>query len=108
MTKWDSMPTAKARQMLLAGCDRRAISCETGLTMQSIRSIASTMRKNGVELPSAQVRYEYTGTNKHGQVVKFRSLQEGVAMGFKGEFVSMCVTGKKKRYVGYEWSRVEI
>lgn len=108
MTKWDSMPTAKARKMLIAGCERTEISRETGLTMQSIRSIASMMRKSGIELPSAQPRYEYTGVNTHNQVVKFNSLQEGVSMGFKGEFVSMCVNGKKKSYVGYTWTRKAI
>lgn len=108
MTKWDSMPTANARKMLIDGYDRTAIYRETGLTMQSIRSIASTMRKSGIYLPSAQQRYEYTGVNKHNQVVKFNSLQEGVSMGFKGEFVSMCVNGKKKSYVGYTWTRKEI
>lgn len=108
MAKWSDKPTAKARQMLIDGVARSEIADSTGLTLQSIRSIASTMRKSGVELPMAQKRYEYTGINRHGQVVKFRSLTEGVAQGFKGEYVSFCVNGNRDRYVGYTWSRREI
>lgn len=108
MTKWSDKPTAKARQMLIDGVARSEISDATGLTLQSIRSIASTMRKNGIDLPMAQKRYEYTGINRRGQVVKFQSLTEGVAQGFKGERVSLCVNGNKEQYVGYKWSRVEI
>lgn len=107
-TKWSSRPTAKARQMLIDGMARSEIAAATGLTLQSIRSIASTMRKSGIDLPAAQKRYEYTGVNRHGQVVKFRSLTEGVSQGFKGEHVSLCVNGHKEQYVGYRWSRVEI
>ncbi len=108
MTKWSNKPTAKARQMLIDGVARSEITDATGLTLQSIRSIAATMRKSGIDLPMAQNRYEYTGVNRHGQVVKFRSLTEGVAQGFKGEYVSLCVNGHKDQYVGYRWSRVEI
>ena len=108
MRKYDSMPTAKARKMLLAGAERRQIADETGLTPGSVRAIASMMRKNGVNLPSAQKRYEYTGVSRVGQVVRFKSLREGLAMGFKGEHVSLCVNGHKKSYCGYVWSRVEI
>lgn len=108
MTKWSNKPTAKARQMLIDGVARSEIANATGLTLQSIRSIASTMRKSRIDLPAAQKRYEYTGVNRYGQVVKFRSLTEGVAQGFKGEHVSLCVNGHKDQYVGYTWSRVEI
>lgn len=108
MSKYDSMPSAKARKMLLAGEDRKRIAAETGLRLESIRSIASVMRKNGVSLPEAQKRYEYTGVSRIGQVVRFNSLREGLAMGFKGEHVSLCVNGHKKSYCGYVWSRVEI
>lgn len=51
---------------------------------------------------------EYTGINKSGQVVKFSSLSECAAQGFKGEYVSQCVNGHRERYVGYTWSRREI
>lgn len=108
MAKWCHKPTAKARQMLIDGVARSEIAATTGLTLQSIRSIAATMRKNGIDLPAAQKRYEYTGVNRHGQVVKFRSLAEGLSQGFKGEHVSLCVNGCKDQYVGYKWSRVEI
>ena len=108
MTKYDSMPTAIARKMLEAGCDRCAVVDKTGLTMQSVRAIASKMRKNGVAVKSEQPRYEYTGVNDSGQVVKFRSLQQGLSMGFYGGYVSMCVNGKKDSYAGYKWSRKEI
>lgn len=108
MTKWSRRPTAKARQMLIDGVARSDIADATGLTLQSIRSIASTMRKNWVYLPMAQKRYEYTGINRHGQVVKFRSLAEDVAQGVKGEYVSLCVNGHRDRYAGYTWSRKEI
>jgi hypothetical protein len=108
MTKRDLMPTEKAREMLIAGFERLEISRETGLTMQSIRSIASAMRKHGFEIDIAQKRYEYTGLNPSGHVVKFRSLHEGFLMGFLGEYVSMCVTGKKGSYLGYTWVRREL
>ena len=108
MTKYDSMPTAIARKMLEADCDRRAIVDETGLTMQSVMAIASKMRKSGASVKSEQPRYEYTGVNDSGQIVKFRSLQQGLSMWFYGEYVSACVNGKRERYAGYEWSRKEI
>ena len=108
MKKWDSMPTAIARKMLEAGDDRSAVVEKTGLTMQSVRVIASKMRKNGVAVKSEQPRYEYTGVNDSGQIVKFLSLQQGLSMGFYGEYVSSCVNGKRERYAGYEWSRKEI
>lgn len=108
MSKYDSMPTAKARKMLIAGAERKQIADETGLTLDSVRAIASAMRKSGVKLPSAQKRYEYTGVSRVGQVVRFKSLRDGLAMGFKGEHVSLCVNGHKKSYCGYVWSRVEI
>ena len=108
MSKYDSMPTAIARRMLEAGDDRSAVAEKTGLTMQSVRAIASKMRKNGVAVKSEQPRYEYTGVNDSGQTVKFRSLQQGLSMGFYGEYVSACVNGKRERYAGYEWSRKEI
>lgn len=108
MTKWCNKPTAKARKMLVDGVDRKRIADETGLTLQSIRSIASNMRKAGIDLPMAQKRYEYTGVNRHGQVVIFRSLKEGLAQGFKGEYVSLCVNGHKDMYAGYKWSRREL
>ena len=108
MKKWDSMPTAIARKMLEAGDDRSAVVEKTGLTMQSVRAIASKMRKEGANIPSEQPKYEYTGVNDSGQVVKFLSLQQGLSMGFYGEYVSACVNGKRERYAGYEWSRKEI
>ena len=108
MTKYDSMPTAIARKMLEAGDDRSAVVEKTGLTMQSVRAIASKMRKEGANIPSEQPKYEYTGVNDSGQVVKFLSLQQGLSMGFYGEYVSACVNGKRERYAGYEWSRKEI
>ena len=108
MTKYDSMPTAIARKMLEAGCDRHEIVGKTGLTMQSVRAIASKMRKAGANISSEQKRYEYTGVNGSNQVVKFYSLQQGLSMGFHGEYVSACVTGKRESYAGYEWSRKEI
>ena len=107
MSKYDSMPTAKAREMLLAGNDRASIVMETGLTMHSVSAISSKMRKNGSDVPSEQKRYEYTGINSYGQVVKFKSLQQGLSMGFHGEYVSACVTGKRVSYAGYVWTRVE-
>lgn len=108
MTKWCDKPTAKARKMLLDGVERKRIADETGLTLQSIRTIAPSMRKAGVDLPMAQKRYEYTGVNRHGQVVRFGSLAEGLSQGFKGEHVSLCVNGHKEKYVGYTWSRREL
>ena len=108
MKKWDSMPTAIARKMLEAGDDRSAVVEKTGLTMQSVRAIASKMRKSGASVPSEQKRYEYTGVNDSNQVVTFRSLQQGLSMGFYGEYVSACVNGKKDSYAGYKWTRKEI
>lgn len=108
MTKWDNRPTAKARKMLIAGVAYRDIAEETGMEIQSIRSIASCMRKAGMEIPIMQKRYEYTGVNKAGQVVTFSSLSECAAQGFKGEYVSQCVNGHRERYVGYTWSRREV
>ena len=108
MSKYDSMPTAMARKMLEAGDDRSVIVKETGLTMQSVRAIASKMRKDGIKVASEQKRYEYTGVNSHKQVVQFSSLQQGLSMGFHGEYVSMCVNGKKDSYAGYKWTRKEI
>ena len=108
MSKYDSMPTSIARKMLEAGDDRSAVVEKTGLTMQSVRAIASKMRKNGVAVKAEQPRYEYTGMNDSGQVVNFYSLQQGMSMGFYGEYVSMCVNGKKDSYAGYKWSRKEI
>ena len=108
MSKYDSMPTAAARKMLIAGAERKQIADETGLTLDSVRAIASMMRKSGVKLASAQKRYEYAGVSRVWQVVRFKSLREGLAMGFKGEHVSLCVNGHKKSYCGYVWSRVEI
>lgn len=108
MTKWRDKPTAKARKMLVDGVERKRIADETGLTLQSIRSIAPNMRKAGIDLPMAQKRCEYTGVNRHGQVVRFGSLAEGLAQGFKGEYVSLCVNGRKEKYAGYTWARVEV
>lgn len=108
MSKYDSMPTAAARKMLIVGAERKQIADETGLTLDSVRAIASMMRKSGVKLASAQKRYEYAGVSMVWQVVRFKSLREGLAMGFKGEHVSLCVNGHKKSYCGYVWSRVEI
>lgn len=107
MTKWDSMPTAKARKMLVEGVDRVRIAEETGLTLQSIRSIASNMRKSGVGVTMLQKRYSYTGVNDLGQVVAFESLAAAERDGFRGEYVSACARGKKRRYLGYSWNRVE-
>ena len=108
MTKYDSMPTAIARKMLEAGDDRSAVVEKTGLTMQSVRAIASKMRKAGANIPSEQPKYEYIGVNDIGQVVRFNSLQQGVSMGFYGNYVSACATGKRDQYAGYRWSRVEL
>lgn len=108
MTKWDNRPTAKARKMLIDGATYRYIAEETGMKIQSIRSIASCMRKAGINIPVMQKRYEYTGVNKAGQVVKFNSLSECAAQGFKGEYVSQCVNGHRSHYVGYTWSRMEV
>ena len=108
MKKWDSMPTAKARKMLVGGCDMNEIAEKTGLKVQSVRAIACKMRKSGASVASEQKRYEYTGVNDHNQVVTFHSLQQGLSMGFYGEYVSACVNGKKDSYAGYKWSRKEI
>ena len=108
MSKYDSMPTAIARKMLEAGDDRSEVVEKTGLTMQSVRAIASKMRKAGANITSAQPKYEYIGVNDIGQVVRFNSLQHGVSMGFYGSYVSACVTGKRDSYAGYRWSRVEL
>lgn len=108
LTKWNDRPTAKVRKMLIDGATYRDIAEETGMKTQSIRSIASCMRKAGINIPVMQKRYEYTGINKAGQVVKFGSLSECAAQGFKGEYVSQCVNGHRERYVGYTWSRREI
>lgn len=108
MNKWDERPTAMVRKMLIDGAAYRDIADQTGMAVQSIRSIASCMRKAGFDIPIMQKRYEYTGVNKAGQEVKFNSLSECSAEGFKGEYVSQCANGHKKSYCGYVWSRVEI
>lgn len=108
MKKWDSMPTAKARKMLVGGYDVNDIAENTGLNVQSVRAIASKMRKAGANIPSEQPKYEYIGVNDIGQVVRFNSLQQGVSMGFYGNYVSACVTGKRDRYAGYRWERVRL
>ena len=108
MSKYDSMPTSIARKMLESGCDRCDVVDKTGLTMQSVRAIASKMRKAGANIPSEQPKYEYIGVNDIGQVVRFNSLQQGVSMGFYGNYVSACVTGKLDRYAGYSWTRVRL
>lgn len=107
-TKWSNRPTAKARQMLIDGKPYGEIVDATGLVIQSIRAIASKMRKDGVGIPVAQKKYEYTGVNKAGQVVRFSSLSEGEGQGFKPSYVSMCVNGHRESYVGYTWNRVEV
>lgn len=107
-TKWSNRPTAKARQMLIDGKPYGEIVDATGLVIQSVRAIASKMRKDGVGIPVAQRRYEYTGVNKTGQAVRFSSLSEGEGQGFKSSYVSMCVNGHRDSYVGYTWSRVEV
>ena len=108
MSKYDSMPTAIARKMLEAGEDRSSVVEKTGLTMQSVRAIASKMRKAGANIPSDQPKYEYIDVNDIDQIIRFNSLQQGVSMGFYGNYVSACVTGKRDRYAGYSWTRVRL
>lgn len=111
LPKWNPgtsrMASERAREMLLAGAGRLDIEQATGLTQPSIRSIASGLRKRGIDLPLAQKYWRYTGTNEIGQVVQFDSLSLAEAGGFNSTQVSLCINGKRASYAGYKWERVE-
>lgn len=96
-----------ARRMIADGADYQSVCEATGLTRPAVRAIAYNMRKAGIDVPIVQVKYEYTGTNKPGQVVKFNSLAECKANNFSDALVSLCVNGHRETHAGYKWTRVE-
>ncbi len=104
-SRYDNTPTAKARKMLLKGKSRPEIQKVTGLTTQSIRAIASNMRKAGIDVKKHNRKFEWVGENDIGQVVRFTSLMDAQRNGFNYNHISRCVNGGKKSYLGYRWSK---
>ncbi len=105
MANTSETKSSRARRMIADGAAYQEVCDATGLTRPSVRSIACGMRQAGFEVPIAQAKYEYTGVNKRGQVVKFNSLSECKANNFSDALVSRCVNGHRESHAGYKWTR---
>jgi hypothetical protein len=93
--------------MIADGADYQSVCDATGLARKTVRKVAYKMRKAGIDVPIVQAKYEYTGENEIGQIVKFNSLSECNANNFNGALVSLCVNGRRETHAGYKWTRVE-
>lgn len=107
MANHSETKSSRARRMIIDGADYQSVCDATWLTRPAVRAIAYNMRKAGFDVPIVQVKYEYTGKNKRGQVVKFSSLAEIKANNFSDALVSLCVNGHRESHAGYKWTRVE-